>query len=162
LQKGHAIAFADLNNDGAQEVLLNAGGGYSGDTFYDALFLNPGTTNSWLSLKLVGKQSNRAAIGARLKVVASTKGKSREIHRVVGSGGTFGSSPMRQDIGLGQADKIDRLEVWWPVSNQTNVITALSPNRSYQIIEGQTHPAPLTIPRFPWPDPKQDHAESTF
>ena len=164
LQKGHAIAFADLNNDGAQEVILNAGGGYSGDTFYDALFINPGTTNAWLSLKLVGKQSNRAAIGARLKLVASIKGQSqpREIHRLVGSGGTFGSSPIRQDIGLGQSDKIERLEVWWPTSNQTNIITGLTPKRFYQITEGQTKATELPTPRFPWPDPKHDNPESTF
>jgi hypothetical protein len=162
LQKGHAIAFADLNNDGAQEVMLNVGGAYPGDTFYDALFINPGTTNSWLSLKLIGKQSNRAAIGARLKVVASTKGKAREIHRVVGSGGSFGSSPLRQEIGLGQSEKIDRVEVWWPVSNQTNVVTSLIPNRFYEITEGQTQARPATPKRFPWPDLKTGDVESTF
>lgn len=154
LQKGHAIAFGDLNNDGAQEVVLNVGGGYVGDTFYDALFVNPGTTNAWVSLKFVGKQSNRAAIGARVKVVASTKGQSREIHRVVGSGGSFGSSPLRQEIGLGQCDKIERVEVWWPASHQTNVLTSLLPNRFYEITEGKTDARRLAPLRFEWPDPK--------
>jgi hypothetical protein len=162
LQKGHAIAFADLNNDGGQEVVLNVGGGYAGDTFYDALFVNPGTTNAWVSLKLVGKQSNRAGIGARLKVVASAKGKAREIHRVVGSGGSFGSSPLRQEFGLGQSDKIERVEVWWPVSDQTNVVTSLMPNRFYEITEGQTQARPLTPKRFEWADLKTGDVESTF
>ena len=161
LQKGHAIAFADLNNDGAEEVVLNVGGGYVGDTFYDALFVNPGTTNSWVSLKFVGKQSNRAAIGARVKVVASLKGATREIHRVVCSGGSFGSSPLRQNIGLGQSDKIDRVEVWWPASHQTNVITSLMPNRFYEITEGKTEARPLSVHHFDWPNPKAED-ESTF
>ena len=162
LQKGHAIAFADLNNDGAQEVIANMGGGYAGDTFFDALFINPGTTNAWLSIRLVGKQSNHAAIGARIKLVASLKGQRREIHRVVGSGGSFGSSSLRQDIGLGQSDKIDRLEVWWPASNQTNVLTSLPPNRSYEISEGKTQARPLRPKRFAWPDLKTGDIESTF
>ncbi|HKQ40297.1 MAG TPA: FG-GAP-like repeat-containing protein [Verrucomicrobiae bacterium] len=160
LQKGHAIAFADLNNDGAQEVVVNVGGGYAGDTFYDALFVNPGTTNSWVSLKFVGKQSNRAAIGTRVKVVASAKGAAREIHRVVGSGGSFGSSPLRQDIGLGQCDKIERVEVWWPASGQTNVLTSLKPSQFYEITEGKTEARLLAPHRFAWPNPKADD-EST-
>jgi hypothetical protein len=38
----------------------------------------------------------------------------------------------------------------------------LTPNRSYQITEGHTQALPLTVPRFPWPDPKHDSPESTF
>ena len=37
LQKGHAVAFADLNNDGYQEVVINVGGAFPGDTFFDAI-----------------------------------------------------------------------------------------------------------------------------
>lgn len=158
LQKGHAIAFADLNNDGAQDVVLNVGGAYVGDTFYDALFANPGTTNNSVSLKLVGNKSNRGAIGARIKVVASQKGQTREMHRVVGSGGSFGSSPLRQEIGLGQCDQIERVEFWWPMSGQTNVVTSLRPNRFYEIKEGETQARVLTPARFAWPDARAHEA----
>jgi len=151
LQKGHGVAFADLNNDGQQDVLLNVGGAFTGDNYFDALFANPGNANRWLCLKLVGKESNHAAIGTRIKVVASTKGKPREIHRVVGSGGSFGSSPLRQEIGLGNADKVERVEVWWPVTGKTNVVANLELDRFYEFAEGDKEARALTPRRFGWP-----------
>jgi hypothetical protein len=135
LQKGHGVAFADLNGDGQQEVIANMGGAYAGDNFFDAVFLNPGNTNRWLKLQLAGTRSNRAAIGARIKVVARSPEGPREIHRVVCSGGSFGSSPLRQEIGLGQADRIDFVEVWWPATGITNRHTRIEPNRTYRLTE---------------------------
>ena len=160
LQKGHAIAFADLNNDGQQDVVLNVGGAFAGDNYYDALFANPGHTNHWLCLKLIGRQSNRSAIGARIKVVARTGEGAREIHRVVGSGGSFGSSPLRQEIGLGPASGIDRVEVWWPVTGKTNIVKGFEMDRFYELTEGPDAVARLLSPRsFPWPtEPGAAHA----
>ena len=99
LQKGHAIAFGDLNNDGEQDVYSVVGGAFAGDHYPNQLFANPGHGNHWLKLKLEGVQSNRAAIGTRIKVVTQTAAGEREIHRTVGSGGSFGGSPLRQEIG---------------------------------------------------------------
>ena len=64
LQKGHAITFADLDNDGDADIFEQMGGWYNGDKFSDALFENPGFANHWIAVKLVGVISNRAAIGA--------------------------------------------------------------------------------------------------
>jgi len=43
------------------------GGIYDGDTAYDVLYENPGFGNHWITLKLEGVRTNRAAIGARIK-----------------------------------------------------------------------------------------------
>jgi hypothetical protein len=60
-------------------------------------------------------KSNRSAIGARIKVTVGNEGKgSREIYRTVGSGGSFGASPLEQHIGLGKAAHIESLEIRWP------------------------------------------------
>ena len=68
----------------------------AGDAHAFRLFENPGHANDWLGLNLVGVRSNRAAIGARIKVtVQSADGTRREIHRTVSSGGSFGASPLR-------------------------------------------------------------------
>ena len=67
LQKGHAVAFGDLDHDGDQEVFAVIGGNYSGDVYQNVLFRNPGHGNHWLKLKLEGRRSNRAAMGARIE-----------------------------------------------------------------------------------------------
>jgi hypothetical protein len=117
LQKGHGVAFVDLDNDGDEDVVLNVGGAVPGDRYEDALFENPGAPGRhWTSVKLVGTKSNRAGIGARLRVTAREGGQSVLRAREVTSGGSFGSNSLTQHIGLGRASRIDALEVYWPAS----------------------------------------------
>jgi len=136
LQKGHGIAFADLDNDGDQDVFEQMGGFYPGDKYYNALFENPGFGNHWVSIKLVGVRSNRSAIGARIHLQVIENGKQRSIYKHVNSGGSFGSNPLRQTIGLGKASKIEVLEVYWPTTKQTQTFRNLPVDRFIQITEG--------------------------
>jgi hypothetical protein len=59
-------------------------------------------------------------------------------HRVVGSGGSFGASPLRQHIGIGRAARIVELEVWWPATNSRQRFTGIGKNRSIAITEFAT------------------------
>jgi hypothetical protein len=136
LQKGHAIAFADFDHDGDQDVFAQMGGAFPGDRFADALFENPGFGNHWIALRLIGSESNRAAIGARLHLQVTENGVRRSIYKHVNSGGSFGSNPLRQTIGLGRASSIDRLEVYWPTSDLTQVFRDVEFNRFIEIVEG--------------------------
>ena len=153
LQKGHGIAFGDLNNDGDQDIYSVVGGHLYFDHYPHQLFANPGHGNHWLKLKLEGVQSNRSAIGARIKVVAKTAGGEREIHRVVGSGGSFGASPLRQEIGLGQAGAVVRVEIFWPVTGKTQIIRGLNLDHTYVIREGDDVPKEIELKSFRWPGP---------
>ena len=137
LQKGHGIAFADFDNDGDKDVFAELGGAYRGDGFANALFENPGFGNRWISVKLVGQQSNRAGIGARIHVVIEEAETERSIYRWVNSGGSFGGNPLRQSIGLGQAEQVKKLEVYWPTTNQTQVFHDLPANQFFKVVEGQ-------------------------
>lgn len=154
LQKGHAIAFADINNDGQQDVFCQMGGAAFGDTAYSALFANPGSPNHWITLKLEGVKTNRSAIGARIKVVVRNGSKERAIYRTVSTGSSFGSKPLRQEIGIGTATKIDRVEIFWPASRTKQIIEHLSPDRFYSVREGDKQAAPLRLRSFKWPAAK--------
>ena len=145
IQKGHGVAFADLDDDGCQDVYVSMGGAYTGDFAQNALFANPGSTNRFLKLKLVGKKANRVAIGARIKVTVQNPRGTRELHRVVGSGGSFGSNPLRQEIGLGDAETITSVEIRWPGSDTRQRLTGFELNRSYQIMEGDNNIVQLKL-----------------
>ena len=137
LQKGHSVAFADLDNDGDQDVFQQMGGGYKGDCYYNALFHNPGFEgNHWVTLKLNGVQSNRNAFGARIKVVVAEPTGERSIYRTLGARSSFGGNPHRQEIGLGKAEGIVRIEVKWPGSEPVQVFEKVEMDHFYVANEG--------------------------
>jgi hypothetical protein len=134
--KGHGVAFADIDNRGEEDIIAEIGGATLGDAHTMRVFENPGHGNDWISLKLVGVKSNRAAIGARIKVSVENKEQGiRSIHRTVGSGGSFGSSPLRQHIGLGKDAHIVDLEIWWPASNTRQHFSNVEKNQLLEIKE---------------------------
>ncbi len=139
LQKGHAIAFADIDNDGDQDIYAVMGGAFSGDIYPNALFRNPGTPNGWVTLILEGAEAtNRSAIGARIELTLDQRERGRRIHRSVGSGGSFGASPLRQEIGIGRAQSVRRLRIAWPNRARTRQeFSDLAANRIYRIRQGQ-------------------------
>lgn len=136
LHKGHGIAFADLDNDGDQDIVAKVGGATPGDSHPMRVFENPGHGNDWIRMKLVGSRSNRAAIGARIAVTVEDEGgATRAIHRTVGSGGSFGASPLEQHIGLGRAARIVDVEIWWPASNTRQRFAGVAKNQVLEITE---------------------------
>lgn len=148
VQKGHGVAFGDLDNDGDQDIYHVIGGAYEGDNYRSALFENPGHGGHWITLKLEGVKSNRSAIGARIKVVVGSPGGDRVIHRVVGTGGSFGCSPLRQEIGLGDATSIKAVEVTWPLTGKTQVLQGLAIDRFHKVREGEMQAVPWPLKPF--------------
>jgi hypothetical protein len=149
LQKGHGVSFADLDNDGDQDVYLVVGGAYEADHFRNSLFENPGHGNHWIGLQLRGVKANRGGIGARVKVMARTgSGGQRAIFDTVRSGGSFGASPLRQHVGLGQASGIESVEIVWPGSRARQVVRGLTMDRVYEIAEGNPHAKEIPLRRF--------------
>ena len=114
LPKGHGIAFADFDQNEDEDIFAAMGGAVPGDTQVSHLFQNPGNRNAWVSLKLVGTHTNRAAIGARLHLTVLGPAGTSHICRTVSSGGPFASSPRLQHVGLGNATAIERPEINWP------------------------------------------------
>ncbi|MCA9034307.1 MAG: CRTAC1 family protein [Planctomycetaceae bacterium] len=136
LQKGHGIAFADFDEDGDQDVFSEMGGAYPGDQAVNCVYENPGFGNHWLTLRLIGKTSNRSAIGAKVSVTVSDGDTVRTVYTWVGSGGSFGANPLRCEIGLGHADQIKQIVIDWPTSGTTQTFRDVSMDQSIEIEEG--------------------------
>ena len=152
LQKGHGVFFADLDNDGDQDVFEQMGGAFPGDGFSNALYENPGFGNHWITVKLEGVRSNRSAIGARIRAVVvdedEDEGVRRSIYRHVNSGGSFGGNPLRQTIGLGKASRIERLEVFWPTTGITQTFADLPVDLVIHIVEDEESYSTLGLRTF--------------
>jgi hypothetical protein len=137
LQKGHGVSMADLDNDGDIDIYIEMGGAYVGDAYQNSLFMNPGqNSNHWVNFHLKGVTANDAAIGTRIKVFFTENGAQRIVFRDVNSGGSFGSNPFLQHIGIGQASSIDKVEIKWPGSPMVQEFKNLEADATYRITEG--------------------------
>ena len=149
LQKGHGVAFGDVDGDGDQDVYEDMGGAVAGDIAQNTLFENPGHGNHWITLRLQGTASNRAAIGARVKVSVATPRGPRNIHVLAGSGGSFGGNSLQQEIGLGDATGIRTVEVRWPAAaSMLQTYAGASLDRAYTVIEGEKELVPVPLRHF--------------
>jgi len=138
LQKGHGTAFADMDADGDQDIFIDMGGAYPGDAYQSSLYVNPGQNeNGWLRIVLEGKQANRAAIGAKIKLTFAENGSTRTVYRELNSGGSFGANPLMQHIGVGKAANISELQIKWPGSKTVQVFNNIKANQQIIIREGE-------------------------
>ena len=130
LQERHVsrgLAVGDLFSDGNVDIVV-------GDLDGAPMILkNHGVPGRhWVSFDLAGAKSNRMAIGARVKLVASGMTQSDEVH----SGGSYLSqNDTRVHFGLGSTKKIDRIEIRWP-SGAVETLTDLAADQFYSVLEG--------------------------
>lgn len=139
IQKGHAVAFADIDNDGDQDIYAVMGGAVEGDRFRNVLFENTSATgNHWVKLKLQGVTANRAAIGARVRIkVKMPNGGFQNFYHTVCTGASFGSQTLTVQAGLGKATGIEEIEIEWPNAKQTKeTITGVTMDSEINIKEG--------------------------
>jgi FG-GAP-like repeat/ASPIC and UnbV len=137
LQKGHGVSFADWDGDGDLDLFVELGGATPGDRAFNALFENPCQGRKWLKVKLTGTKTNRAALGARIRVDLKTAdGLSRSIHRTIGNNSSFGGNSLVETIGLLDANRALELVVWWPTSGTTQTFRDLDSGQSIEIVEG--------------------------
>ena len=151
IQKGHGVAFADLDNDGDQDVYSVMGGAYEGDNFWNVLFENPGFNNNYVSLLLQGSEANKSAIGSKIHIYFTDENDNQQmIFQEVNSGGSFGCNPLRQEIGLGQATKIDSIWIAWNGSDNYQVFKDVKINSFVKIEENKTTVEYLKIRPITW------------
>lgn len=126
---GRGAAFADYDRDGDVDVFVVVHGGRG------RLLRNEGgNARPWLSVRLEGRDGNRRAIGARVRVVT---GGVTQIRQVGSQGSYLSQNDVVQHFGLGEAWQVDTLEVTWP-SGQRSVRTGVSAGQAVLVAEGSS------------------------
>ena len=120
-------AYADIDNDGALDILLTTSGGRA------YLFQNEGGSNHSLRVKLLGTKSNRDGIGA---VVRVTSGKDRQWQTVHSGSSYLSQSELTLTFGLGAPGQADAVEVQWP-SGQVDNLADVAAGQTITIQEGK-------------------------
>jgi enediyne biosynthesis protein E4 len=98
-------AYADVDNDGALDILLMTNGGSP------HLYHNEGGTNQSLRIKLMGTKSNRDGIGAIVRISA---GGEKQWQMLRSGSSYLSSSELVLTFGLGTKTSVDSIEIQWP------------------------------------------------
>ena len=132
-ESSRGLAIADLWNDGRLEAVIN--------NISDKPMLlvniakNP---NHWLGVRVVGTQSNRDGIGARVTLYAGGRKWVEEVR----SGSSYDSSnDLRLHFGLGSLSKVDSLEVRW-TNGRIETFDGCGADRFVTLREGSGHAKP--------------------
>jgi hypothetical protein len=132
-------AWADYDNDGFLDLFVSRD-----DAQANYLYRNAGNTNGWLAVNLVGRLSNHAAIGARVKVQATIGGVKRwQLRQITGGTGWSGGNELRANFGLGDATNVDLVRIEWP-SGIVQTLTNVAPRQFLTIVEHQ-----VAVPKRP-------------
>ena len=100
--------WIDYDNNGTLDLLVRT---VTCDR--DVLYLNEGNGNSWITFKLVGTRLNCSAIGAKVRLLATIRGKQCWQRRDL-SGGWDMQNGLRPHFGLGDATVVETVRIEWP------------------------------------------------
>jgi hypothetical protein len=135
LHSGRGMALGDLFNDGRLEALVN------NMNEPPSLYYNTAPVANFISVRLVGTKSNRAALGA---VVTLEQNGEKSESEVRSGDGFISQSDLRIHLGIGSAAKADKLVIRWP-SGQVDTLKDLKANRYYVVREGGGVDTALTL-----------------
>jgi hypothetical protein len=135
----YAGCWSDYDNDGDLDLITAGKGEFSQTAPWELhLYRNDGgNSDSWLQLKLKGKKSNRAAIGARVKVTGSGMEQIREVEGGMGCHSMQNSLPL--EFGFGSYTGKVQIDIKWPSGIEQN-LNGVGLNQIMQITEPTIKP----------------------
>jgi tetratricopeptide (TPR) repeat protein len=133
VRKTHGTSVADFDGDGWLDLYLPVGGNFPGDQWRNALYHNRGGTNHALSVRLIGTQCNRDAVGTRVRIRLAQSRQYQEVSRGVGFGA---SNAPELHFGLGEETQVLDLEVAWP-KGKVERFENIKADRRVTITEGR-------------------------
>lgn len=137
---GQGAAWGDYDNDGFPDLFVP-----NIFTYNNFLYRNNGNSNAWLTLKLEGRRSNRAAIGAKVRLKATIRGRELWQLREISGGGSLGSqNDLRAGFGLGDATNVDMVRVEWP-NGIVQEFYDVAPRQFLTVIEPEARIVPAAL-----------------
>jgi len=123
---GRSIALGDFGNRGVLDPVV---ANQNGPVLFYRNTVGPG--NHWIEFELEGRESNRSAVGAQVRVYWNGQ---QQLQEVSGGSGFCAQNDRRLHFGLGKTAAIDRVEIRWP-SGKTQTLTAPKIDEILKIVE---------------------------
>lgn len=130
VEDGRGVAISDFDRDGQLDLVIQNRDRAA------VLLMGRGASGNWLEVQLEGTESNRDALGA---VVVSHHGDRSQARQVSGGSGYLAQSSSVLHFGLGDAEKVERLEIRWPAGH-TQVLENVDANQRLSIREERASP----------------------
>ena len=126
-RSARGAAFGDYDNDGDTDIVV------VNTNAPPNLYRNDGgNRHHWIGFRLIGRTSNRDAVGARVEIDAGGRTRVGEVR----SGGSYLShNDMRVHFGLGETERVDEIRIRWP-SGATETLDGVDADRYVTIHEG--------------------------
>lgn len=125
---GRSVALADFSNTGALDAVV---ANQKGPVLLYGNHVDP--RNKWIEFNLIGRSSNRSAIGADVRVFWNGQEQRQEVS---GGSGFCAQNQRRLHFGLGKVAGVDRVEIRWP-SGRVQTISSPALNQIHNIEEPQ-------------------------
>jgi hypothetical protein len=123
---GRSIALADFENNGALDAVV---ANQRGPALLYKNEVSP--KNAWIEFQLEGRESNRSAIGAEVRLFSNGR---EQLQEVSGGSGFCAQNQRRLHFGLGNVTRVDRVEIHWP-SGRKQTVPSPAINQIHKIEE---------------------------